>query len=70
MELATPTYDFNKKDQIWLESKDDIKQRLQGVGSPDEADALALTFASPVHKKDLYSKQGSMSREYDPFART
>jgi hypothetical protein len=70
MELATPVYDFNKKDQIWLESKDDIKERLQGVGSPDEADALALTFAAPVYKRDLHQKKSTMTREYDPFART
>jgi hypothetical protein len=29
-----------------IESKDDMKKR--GVASPDDADALALTFAAPV----------------------
>lgn len=42
-DLATPTYDYNHKQQLRLESKDDIKKR--GLKSPDMADALALTFA-------------------------
>jgi len=47
-ELATPTYSFTTKGQIELESKDDIRKRLPDAGSPDIADALALTFAAPV----------------------
>jgi hypothetical protein len=35
------------KQRIWLESKVDLKKRLSGK-SPDDADALALTFAAPV----------------------
>ena len=42
-DLATPTYDFNHKQQLRLEGKDDIKKR--GLKSPDCGDALALTFA-------------------------
>jgi hypothetical protein len=34
------------KQRIWLESKKEMKAR--DVPSPDEADALALTFAQPV----------------------
>lgn len=49
-ELATPTYKFTPADKIQLESKDDIKKRLPNAGSPDMADALALTFAFPVHR--------------------
>ena len=33
-----------------LERKDDMKRR--GLASPDDGDALALTFAYPVAKKD------------------
>lgn len=51
LELATPTYEFNAQQQRVLESKKDIKKRLAGSGSPDLGDGLALTFASPVHKK-------------------
>lgn len=44
-ELCAPSYDFNKKEQIVLESKADMERR--GVPSPNIADALALTFAMP-----------------------
>ena len=58
-----------------LESKDQIKKRLQGAGSPDLADALALTFALPVAKKvpeDIYikrRKEATGKTEYDPHTR-
>ena len=58
-----------------LESKDQIKKRLQGAGSPDLADALALTFALPVAKKvpeDIYIKrrnETTQKAEYDPYSR-
>lgn len=45
-ELARPGYHQNRKSQLVLESKDDMKKR--GEASPDEADALALTFARSV----------------------
>lgn len=47
-ELTTPTYSF-KGDQFLIEPKEQIKKRLGR--SPDYADALALTFAYPVHAK-------------------
>lgn len=47
-ELATPIYWLDNQGRRVLEPKDDIKKRLQGGSSPDIADALALTFASPV----------------------
>jgi len=57
-----------------LEAKDEIKKRLQGGGSPDIADALALTFAFPVRKKlprDIYDRvKKNKSEEYDPYANT
>ena len=58
-----------------LERKDQIKKRLQGAGSPDLADALALTFALPVAKKvpeDIYIKRRKVATgktEYDPYSR-
>tara|TARA_R110002096_G_scaffold17134_5_gene58970 strand:+ start:843 stop:2213 length:1371 start_codon:yes stop_codon:yes gene_type:complete len=52
-ELATPTYSFDPVGRQVLESKDQIKRRLSG-GSPDIADALALTFASPVRARDRH----------------
>ena len=72
-ELATPIYWYDNVGRRVLESKDQIKKRLQGAGSPDLADALALTFALPVAKKemeDIYIKRRSEStqkKDYDPY---
>jgi hypothetical protein len=70
-ELATPTYWYDSAGRKVLEPKDQIKKRLQGGGSPDLADALALTFAAPVHKQhaeDIYIKtQKRETDEYDPY---
>ncbi len=49
-DLVTPTYSFDAANRIVLEPKDKIKERLGR--SPDVADALALTFAMPVFKRD------------------
>jgi len=74
-ELATPIYWYDNVGRKVLESKDQIKKRLQGAGSPDLADALALTFALPVSKKqpeDIYikrSKVATQKKEYDPYTR-
>jgi hypothetical protein len=48
MELATPTYSYDKRERRVLEGKDDIKKRLPKAGSPDLADALACTFSAVV----------------------
>jgi hypothetical protein len=45
-ELQGPEYRFDANNRILLEKKEDMKSR--GLPSPDEADALALTFAAPV----------------------
>ena len=45
-DLIGPGYELDSKVRIQLESKDDMKKR--GVDSPDDADALALTFAQTV----------------------
>ena len=72
-ELATPIYWYDNVGRRVLESKDQIKKRLQGAGSPDLADALALTFALPVAKKvpeDIYIKRRKASTQktdYDPY---
>ncbi len=41
-----PTYGYDSHTRLMLESKDQMRQR--GVPSPDEWDAVALTFAEPV----------------------
>lgn len=46
-DMCAPTYSYaNARGKFSLESKDDLRKR--GLRSPDIADALALTFASPV----------------------
>ena len=45
-ELESREYGFNAHNQVILEKKSDMKKR--GLSSPDNADALALTFAYPV----------------------
>jgi hypothetical protein len=45
-DLTAPSYTHNARDQVVLESKESIKKR--GLGSPDDGDALMLTFAAPV----------------------
>lgn len=67
MELATPVYRYDAANRIVLESKDDIRKRLPDAGSPDLADALALTYAQPVSKK-LRMQRPQPAPEYDPYA--
>lgn len=45
-DLGNPGYHLNQKNQLVLESKDSMQRR--GVASPDDGDALALTFARAV----------------------
>lgn len=69
-ELATPIYWYDAAGRRVLEPKDDIKKRLQGGGSPDLADALALTFAYPVAKRnplDAYRNDRGSRSDYDPY---
>lgn len=41
-----PKYKYNMEQRLQLESKEDMRRR--GIRSPDEWDAIALTFAEPV----------------------
>ena len=50
-DLTGPEYELHIKGQLKLEPKDKMKKR--GLRSPDEADALALTFAQPVARIDM-----------------
>jgi len=73
-DLGAPTYRYDAMNRYVLESKDDIKKRIQR--SPDYGDALALTFAHPVLPKYRGivvpgTKGGAEAedfRKYDPFA--
>jgi hypothetical protein len=48
-DVQQPGIRNDNKQRVWLESKEDIKKR--GGHSPDDGDALALTFAAPVVKE-------------------
>lgn len=58
-------------DLVYLESKDDMTRR--GLPSPDDGDALALTFAVPVARRDArvsrsrYGRKVAEGVEYDIF---
>jgi hypothetical protein len=56
-DLVSCGYKFTSEGKLLLESKQDMRKR--GVPSPDEADAVALTFSEPdgsafVHDKDFH----------------
>lgn len=67
-ELTAPEYGHNARDQLALEKKSEIKKRL-GI-SPDDGDALALTFTFPVLKQQSFggASEGGLIHDYDPFA--
>lgn len=73
-DLVGPEYGFmGRSDQIMLEAKERMKQR--GLHSPDDADALACTFAVKVARRDMRtSRVGRKTRvakdvDYDFFGR-
>ena len=49
-DLTGPEYAVHLKGQLKLEGKDAMRKR--GLPSPDNGDALALTFAEPVARND------------------
>jgi len=58
--LVTPKYKFTSSGKMQVESKEDMRKR--GLPSPDEADALILTFASDaavaMHGRDYMTSWG------------
>ncbi|MDH7973698.1 terminase [Sphingomonas sp. AR_OL41] len=50
-DLIGPEYGFNADQAVLLEEKKHMKSR--GLASPDDADALACTFAEPVQPRKL-----------------
>lgn len=53
-DLCAPNYDWNSNSQLVIESKESLKKR--GFNSPDEAEALALTFAFPINPNQSTAK--------------
>ena len=49
-DLCAPFYSYDSLQRLKIEKKEDMKSR--GVRSPDEGDALALTFAFPAVKNN------------------
>jgi hypothetical protein len=64
-QLISIEYHYDKKMQIQLMSKEDM--RRLGRPSPDWGDAGAMTFAYPVSSR-RYGRQGKVTVEYDPFS--
>lgn len=61
-DLTAPGYHINKQDKLVIEAKADMQKR--GVDSPDDADALALTFAAPVRPSESNRVQAQQPREF------
>ena len=71
LDLTGPLYDHNKRDEVVLESKKSMKDR--GLKSPDNGDALALTFAMPVapvarDRTGTQKANAEAVHDYDPYA--
>ncbi len=65
-ELCATTFVY-QGDKFRIVEKEIIKDQIGR--SPDKADALALTFASPVFKRRMtHMQQQSAAAEYDPYA--
>jgi hypothetical protein len=72
-DLVGPEYEFDKLERIKLEAKEKMKRR--GVASPDNGDALAVTFATKVARTDIPAsrrrgnRSGNVARgiDYDVF---
>ena len=66
-DLIGPEFFYNQKGLMQLESKKDMKER--GLLSPDDGDALALTFAAPVAPPSDSARRVRRrpSRSKDPF---
>lgn len=54
-DAMAPGYKYDSLTRVVLESKEDIRKR--GLRSPDEWDAVALTFAEPVQIKPVEHKR-------------
>lgn len=69
-DLTSLEYGYDADNAIQLERKEDMKKR--GLGSPDSADALALTFAEPVAPKSDATRiqreaAANKEQDYNPY---
>lgn len=68
VDLMGPGWHLNNRNQLVLESKAEMQKR--GIPSPDDGDALALTFAFPVApelKKVVAPQRRTSEGNYIPF---
>lgn len=69
-QLLSITYTFNNRDEILLTSKEVMMR--EGKDSPDDIDALALTFALPLEPKSSRTgfvfPEDPVKTEYHPYA--
>ena len=68
-ELESREYGYDANNKIVLEKKSDMKKR--GLGSPDQADGLSLTFAYPVGERGSTGRMGKVIQaqtEWNPYA--
>jgi hypothetical protein len=63
-DLAGPGYHINRSNLLVLESKAEMQKR--GQASPDDGDALALTFAAPVVPAEMVDEDDD--EEFQSFA--
>lgn len=63
IDLTAPGYFHDKQDRLLLESKEQMKKR--GVDSPDDGDALALTFAQAIAPKRKTSGAVDMPQNWN-----
>jgi hypothetical protein len=61
-DLTGPGIRPDNRQRVWLESKETMKKR--GVDSPDDGDALALTFAAPIKAKPKQAYVPPMPKEF------
>lgn len=74
-DLIGPEYHIKENGKLKMESKEDMKKR--GLPSPNRADALALTFAFPVVKREFLQARADAngqffcnnSKKYNPIRR-
>lgn len=67
-DLTAPEYTHDKRDRIVLEAKKEMKAR--GLASPDDGDALAMTYAFPVAivaGPGFDNNAGKVKTEWDPY---
>jgi hypothetical protein len=62
-QMSALEYEYDLKQRVKLERKEDLKERLPGLGSPDRADSLSLTFAEMVATSNM---QDSFEPEPEP----